>query len=199
MEFYDVVNKRRTIRYFENKAIPQEVLERILNAGLMAPSSDHLREWAPVVLTNKTAIKSVTGIVKPYPCNITTPQSPQQEMFKIAFPRQKSMLEDAGCLVLPYFLQKASMYKPGNVFALINYGATWALIENMLLAATNEGLGCAIHVPVGKEDAFFRSVVGVPEEYTLPCVIAIGYPSENAQTPSQVEATIANRVHWNKW
>lgn len=87
MEFYDVVNKRRTIRDFENKAIPQEVLERILNAGLMAPSSDHLREWAPVVLTNKTAIKSVTGIVKPYPCNITTPQSPQQEMFKIAFPR----------------------------------------------------------------------------------------------------------------
>lgn len=35
MEFYEVVNKRRTIRDFENKAIPQEVLERILNAGLM--------------------------------------------------------------------------------------------------------------------------------------------------------------------
>ena len=39
MEFYEVVNKRRTIRNFENKTIPQEVLERILNAGLMAPSS----------------------------------------------------------------------------------------------------------------------------------------------------------------
>lgn len=199
MEFYEVVNKRRTIRDFENKTIPQEVLERILNAGLMAPSSDHMREWAPVVLTDKTAIKAVADEVKPYPCNITTPQSPQQEMFKIAFPRQKSMLEDAGCLVLPYFLQKASMYKPGNVFGLINYGATWALIENMLLAATNEGLGCAIHVPAGKEGASFRSIVGVPDEYTLPCVIAIGYPAENAQTPSQVEANVANRVHWNKW
>lgn len=30
---------------------------------------------------------------------------------------------------------------------------------------------------------------------TLPCVISIGYPAENAQTPSQVEATVANRVH----
>lgn len=31
MEFYEVVNKRRTIRDFENKAIPQEVLERPMN------------------------------------------------------------------------------------------------------------------------------------------------------------------------
>lgn len=199
MEFYDVVTKRRTIRDFESKPIPQNVLERILNAGLMAPSSDHMREWAPVVLTDRTVIKAVAEIVKPYPCNIVTPQNPQQEMFRIAFPKQQSMLEEAGCLVLPYFRQKTSMYKPENVFALINYGATWALIENMLLAATNEGLGCAIHVPVGKEDSAFRSLVHVPDEYTLPCVVAIGYPAENAQTPSQVEATVANRVHWNKW
>lgn len=199
MEFYDVVNKRRTIRDFENKPIPQEILERILNAGLLAPSSDHMRDWAPVVLTDRSVIKSVAETVKPYPCNIATPRSPQQEMFKIAFPRQRSMLEEAGCLVFPYFLQKSSLYKPENVYTLINYGATWALIENILLAATNEGLGCAIHVPVGKEDISFRSLIGAPDEYTLPCIIAMGYQSGNAQVPAQEEATVVNRVHWNRW
>lgn len=199
MEFYDVINKRRTIRDFENKEIAQEVLNRILDAGLKAPSSDHMRRWAPVAITDKATIHAISEIVKPYPCNIATPQSPQQEMFKIAFPRQQSMLGNAGCLILPYFYQKASMYKPENVFGLINYGATWALVENMLLAATYEGLGCAIHVPVGKEAEAFAAVVGAPVEYTLPVVIAIGYPAKDAQVPTQVSATVEEKVHWNKW
>lgn len=199
MEFYNVINQRRTIREFQNKEIPLEVLNRILDAGLKAPSSDHMRAWAPVVLTGRTEIKAIAGIVQPYPCNIVTPQSPQQEMFKIALPKQRSMIENAGCLILPYFLQKTSMYKQENVFGLINYGATWALVENMLLAATNEGLGCAIHVPVGAEPEAFRSAVGAPQEYTLPVVIAVGYPTENAEIPTQVSATVEEKVHWNKW
>ena len=33
MEFYEVINKRRSIRQFADKEIPKEVLERILDAG----------------------------------------------------------------------------------------------------------------------------------------------------------------------
>ena len=45
MEFYEVIDKRRSIRQFEDREIPREVLERILNAGLKAPSSNHQRRW----------------------------------------------------------------------------------------------------------------------------------------------------------
>lgn len=45
MEFYEVVKARRSIRQFEDKPIPREVLERILDAGLKAPSSNHQRRW----------------------------------------------------------------------------------------------------------------------------------------------------------
>lgn len=40
MEFYEVINKRRSIRQFEDREIPREILERILDAGLKAPSSN---------------------------------------------------------------------------------------------------------------------------------------------------------------
>ena len=43
MEFYQVINNRRSIRQFEDKEIQREVLERILDAGLKAPSSNHQR------------------------------------------------------------------------------------------------------------------------------------------------------------
>ena len=39
MDFYEVISRRRSIRQFEDREIPRDVLERILDAGLKAPSS----------------------------------------------------------------------------------------------------------------------------------------------------------------
>ena len=92
MEFYQVINNRRSIRQFEDKEIQREVLERILDAGLKAPSSNHQRRWELVTLTDKAIIHDLAQIVHPYPCRITEPKTPQQEMFKIAYPRQRSTI-----------------------------------------------------------------------------------------------------------
>ncbi|WP_142936485.1 hypothetical protein [Priestia endophytica] len=59
------------------------------------------------------------------------------------------------------------MYSPQNVYTLINYGATWALIENILLAATAEGLACAIHIPGGAESSSIQKVINAPHDYVL--------------------------------
>ena len=106
MEFYQVIDNRRSIRQFEDKEIQREVLERILDAGLKAPSSNHQRRWELVTLTDKAIIHDLAQIVRPYPCRITEPKTPQQEMFKIAYPRQRSMIEECACVALPFFKQK---------------------------------------------------------------------------------------------
>ena len=132
MEFYQVIDNRHSIRQFEDKEIPRDILERILNAGLKAPSSNHQRRWELVALTDKTIIHGLAQIVRPYPCRITEPKTPQQEMFKIAYPRQRSMIEECACVVLPFFKQKYPMSEDKNGYGLMDYGATWALVENML-------------------------------------------------------------------
>nr|WP_302295200.1 nitroreductase family protein [Pyramidobacter piscolens] len=103
MEFYEVVNRRRSIRQFEDREIPREILERILGAGLKAPSSNHQRRWELLTLTEKPLILDLAKIIKPYPCRITEPKTPQQEMFKIAYPRQRRMIEESACVILPLF------------------------------------------------------------------------------------------------
>lgn len=45
MDFYEVIGKRRTIRDFENVVISTEIIERIIEAGLRAPTNDHMRDW----------------------------------------------------------------------------------------------------------------------------------------------------------
>ena len=199
MEFYEVINNRRSIRQFEDKEIPRDVLERILNAGLKAPSSNHQRRGGLVTLTGKTIIHDLAQIVRPYPCRITEPKTPQQEMFKIAYPRQRSMIEECACVVLPFFKQKYPMSEDKNGYGLMDYGATWALVENMLLAATAEGLGSVVHIPVKKEPEQIKEFLKIPDGWYLPTLIILGYASPNAEVPSQVKATVENKVHWNKW
>ena len=199
MEFYEAINTRRSIRQFENRDIPKEVLERILDAGLKAPSSNHQRRWELVTLTDKTIIHDLAQIVRPYPCRITEPKTPQQEMFKIAYPRQRSMIEECACVVLPFFKQKYPMTEDKNGYGLMDYGATWALVENMLLAATAEGLGAVVHIPVKKEPEQIKAFLKIPDGWYLPTLVILGYASPNAEVPSQVKATVENKVHWNKW
>lgn len=199
MEFYEAINTRRSIRQFEDKEIPREVLERILDAGLKAPSSNHQRRWELMTLTDKAIIHDLAQIVRPYPCRITEPKTPQQEMFKIAYPRQRSMIEECACVVLPFFKQKYPMTEDKNGYGLMDYGATWALVENMLLAATAEGLGSVVHIPVKKEPEQIKAFLKIPDGWYLPTLVILGYTSPNAEVPSQVKATVENKVHWNKW
>lgn len=56
MEFYEVIEKRRTIRDFENVAISTDVVERIIEAGLKAPTNDHMRDWHYVVIQDKNVV-----------------------------------------------------------------------------------------------------------------------------------------------
>ena len=93
MEFYEVINKRRSIRQFEDREIPRDVLERILDAGLKAPSSNPQRRWKLVTLTDKKLILDLAKFIRPYPCRIQEPKTPQQ----------RTMIGESACVILPWW------------------------------------------------------------------------------------------------
>ena len=55
MDVYEAIFSRRTVRDFQEKEIDPEVIKRILNAGLHAPSNNHLREWEFVIVNDESA------------------------------------------------------------------------------------------------------------------------------------------------
>ncbi len=81
----------------------------------------------------------------------------------------------------------------------MDYGAASALVETMLLAASAEGLGSAVHLPVKKEPQQIKEFLKVPDGWFLPTLVILGYPAKDALLPAQVKATVENKVHWNKW
>lgn len=45
MEFFDVIAKRRSVRKYTAKAIPEQVVQRALDAALLAPNSSNMQPW----------------------------------------------------------------------------------------------------------------------------------------------------------
>jgi len=68
-DFYDVVNERRSIRDFDNTPIDDEVIERIISAGMKAPTNDHMRDWHFIVIKDKATVLRLMGQSR-NPCDL---------------------------------------------------------------------------------------------------------------------------------
>ena len=59
MDFYQVLENRRTIRDFSDKKVTDEVLEKVLSAAFKAPTNDHLRQFEFIVVRGQENIAQI--------------------------------------------------------------------------------------------------------------------------------------------
>lgn len=55
MDVYAAIESRRTIRDFADRIVPGEIIEKLIEAGLKAPTNDHMRHWEFVVVNDKAS------------------------------------------------------------------------------------------------------------------------------------------------
>ena len=114
----------------------------------------------------------------------------EHAMFVDALPKQQRMLMQSNCLVLPFFRQKDfPLCQPADQSSLNYFASAWAAVENILLAATAEGLACA----------YVKHLVNAPAGYEFTCFLAIGYAAEDAHICKQKEIRVGDRIHKNVW
>lgn len=208
MEFYDVVQSRRTIRDFEDVSIDDAVIARIISAAMKAPTNDHMRDWHFIVIKDKDTVlkliekipknvsqRTISGVLKNW--NLTDPC--QQNVYKDAIPKQYRMFIEASCVVIPLLKQKTDLLHPDNLSHLNGFASIWCSIENMLLATTAEGYAASLRIPLGKEAEWARTVLRFPEDYLMPCFIAIGKESPDAPRLKQIERPLEQVIHKDIW
>ena len=159
MEFYEAVEKRRTVRAFLDQEVDFEVIQRILEAGNKAPTWNHNRNWSYIILktdeekeyafdyakkiADRFDAEKYLHAPRPYPITLG------QKMYAYAMPRQYSMLKDAPYVIIPVF--RAKELNGEYVSKLNPFSTIWCVIENIFLAATAEGLACSMRIPLNEE------------------------------------------------
>lgn len=208
MEVYDAIDARKTIRDFAPREIDPQTIKKLVSAGFKAPTNNHMRDWHFVVIQDKARRKALldqvihpvsekgaVGIINDWGL---TDES-QRQMYIDAIPRQYGMLYNAGCLILPCFGQPTPLLAPASLSSLNPFASIWCCIENILVAAAAEGIFGVTRIPFEAEREVIKQFFAIPEEYEIPCYLALGYPAENAQRAGQVDIDLEERIHLNCW
>ena len=71
MEFEEVLFSRRSVRRFQDRSVPEELLEKVLRAGLYAPNACNFQAWKFIVLTSREQMKKLRcDLVLRSPCGV---------------------------------------------------------------------------------------------------------------------------------
>lgn len=207
MELYEAIERRRTVREFEDRPVEEKITKKIIAAGLRAPTNNHLREWEFVIVNDKKErlrvlnLKDMTSYdeCEKMMDSFNMTDSDQRGMYHIAMPKQFSMLYNSGCLILPFFKLREPLMQPSCLSSLNEFASIWCCIENILLAAAEEGLQGVTRIPMDEELKHIKKIINHPDTYAMPCYIALGYPKKDAKLPIQKTINVSSRIHINKW
>ena len=100
MEFYEVLEKRRTYRDFPCREVSDEALKRIISAAFKAPTNDHLRQFEFVVVRGQ---ENIAKVIAPLAKDMAafkklvaevdeSGDKDKMAMFADALPKQQKML-----------------------------------------------------------------------------------------------------------
>ncbi len=156
----ETIMSRRSIRAYEDRAVPRDTMELITECGINAPNGMNAQEWEIRVVDNPEFINGVTDLfVKENP-----------EAAKA--PGFKNIFRNAPTVVF--------IGAPDSSYSGVNCGL---LGENMILAAWSMGIGsCCLGGPVrflnSEVAADYLKQLKFSEGYTLLYAIGFGFPAE---------------------
>jgi len=210
MNVYEAIAARRTLRDFASRPIDDWLLRRILEAGMRAPTNNHLREWHFVRVDDPRQRERLVrgfleerteGELRELLDGWKMADERQYAMYLDAVPKQGSMILGAGALLVPCFGSRGSLLgEKKSLHELNAFASMWAVLENILVAAASEGIfGVTKIISTPEETAHVRDTLAIPGDYEMPCYLALGYPRDDVVWLEQVPIDVDERIHVDRW
>ena len=205
MQLKDAIEKRRTVRDFQNKKTPITIIEYAIKNGFKAPSYNHLREWDFIILDSMEAkLKLIDTENLDREINIReleeafeNEENIKKEMYLDAIPKQKMMILNAPTVVVVVFKPKTKANNAKNVYDLNCLSSVWTCIENFLLSLAEHDVFGVTYIPQNIED--LKMKLGIPSELEIAAIIPVGYKSDDAKILKQKEIDIKLHTHYERW
>lgn len=182
-EFYENLNRRRTVREFSAEKVPFEIIENaILTAGT-APSGANMQPWRFVVVQSPEVKKQIREAAEKEEFESYNKRMSDKWLRRLAplgTDEHKPFLEIAPYLIVVFRI--TSIVENGDSEPTYYSQESVGIAVGMLLAALhNAGLATLTHTPSPMK--FLQEILGRPKNEIPFVLIPVGYPAENAKVP----------------
>ena len=167
MDIREAIHKRRSIRKFQNKEVSDDIIRKLLEDAMAAPSACNKQPWEFYVIKNKELQNSIKS--------------------KVMFSNYNSPL-----LIVACGNNELSLTKDNNDFWIQDVSAA---IENILLSALSFDLGtcwCGLY-PSDKRCKRVKDILELPNNLIPLALIHIGYPEQFLESRTQYDES---KVHY---
>jgi nitroreductase len=171
MQTWDAIRARRNVRVYEDRPVPTDDLNRILEAGRRSPSSKNTQPWDFVVVVDRDQLVKLSRVWT-YSGHVAGSAA----TIALVVP---GFADDYEREVAHYDLGQATM--------------------NMMLAAADLGIGTG-HSVVADQD-LARALLGLPDDRACPYLLALGYPADRPLRPlrNPTRRPFDEVVHYGRW
>ena len=174
MGILDIFANRRSVRKYADTPLEDEALDKILKAGLLAPSGHARRPWEFILVRDKQMLERLSG------CRSSGANMLKQASAAIVViadeQKQDVWIED--CSVALGYMHLAA--------STLNLGSCWVQVR--LRAAAN-GRSC---------EEFLREALGFPLNFKAEAILALGVPQQHP-SPHDLQKLNLSKIHKEKF
>jgi nitroreductase len=163
------IKARRSIRSYEPKPIEEEKLNRILEAGRLAPSARNMQEWRFVVVRDPETKKELVPAAK-----------------------NQAFVGEAAVVIAACAVETQHIMTCGQLCYPIDVAIA---VDHMTLKAWEEGIGsCWIGAFYENK---VKDVLEIPQSVRIVSLLALGYPKE--PPPARPRKPLQDIVCYDTW
>lgn len=195
MEVLDAISERKSIRAFSNEPVPKELVRKVLQAAILAPSSSNQQPWRFYVLTGREKEKLVESLLRTSrerslrydPSKGKSIPNEYLEKTRMLFKEIAPFIQASGKSIKDFVESGSYQFYQAPVAILITMDKCFPrsrlidigmAAENLMIAAHALGLGtCALALILACEDVI-RKELQLPDNQEVVLGIALGYPDK---------------------
>jgi nitroreductase len=183
-EFFELCNRRRTVRQFSSKPVSRELLEILIRTAGTAPSGANKQPWRFIIVTDKELKRRIrVAAEKEEKRNYEQRMSQEwlDDLAVLGTDWHKEFLEVAPALIVVFSVEyeKEGERIRKNYYVQESVGLA---VGFLLVAIHNAGLVSLTHTPSPMH--FLQEILDRPPNERPFVLIPVGYPPENVKVPN---------------
>jgi nitroreductase len=197
MDIFEAINTQRAMRRLKADPVPDELIWKVLDAAVRAPSGGNRQPWSFVVIRDAETKAKIAehyldswnksyGLIKQ-----AAMASPETAKTYASAEHLANHLAEAPVLIIAAvnLSAVAPVSPPG--------ASIYPAVQNLMLAARALGLGAALTTLHRTHEAEVKQILGIPDGVDTMALIPLGWPRGKFGSGQRIPAERV--VFWEKW